>query len=109
MNFLIADAWAQEGSLTGGAGVELLIMVAVFFLIMYLLIIRPQNKRNKSHRTMLSSLSKGDEVVTTGGMLGKVSEITENFITVEVQEGTVIKIQRQAIASVMPKGTIRSA
>ena len=109
MNFLITDAWAQGSTGIGGSGIELFIMIGVFFLIMYLLIIRPQNKRNKAHKSMLTALSKGDEIVTTGGILGKVSGISENFVALEIQDQVIVKIQKQAIASIMPKGTMRDA
>lgn len=83
-------------------------MIGIFFLIMYFLIIRPQSKRNKEHKQLLASLSKGDEVVTSGGLLGKVSDIGDSFISLEVQDGIVIKIQKQSVSAVMPKGTLKN-
>ena len=107
MSFLISDALAQNAAAPQGAGFEFLIMIAIFFGIMYFMIIRPQSKRAKEHRKLLEALSKGDEVVTTGGMVGKISAVGENFLEVEVSEGTVIKVQKQAVTAVLPKGTIK--
>lgn len=108
MNFLISDAWAQAGG--GGAGglVGLLPMVAIF-VIFYFLLIRPQQKKAKQHRAMVADLAKGDEVVTNGGVLGKITGTDENFVAVEVSEGVTVRVQRFAIAQMMPKGTIKSS
>ena len=105
MNILISNAWAQGGG-GGGGGMELLVMVGIFFLIMYFMIIRPQNKRNRDHKQLLASLSCGDEVVTSGGLLGKISQVDESFVRLEVQNGVIVKVQKQAISSVMPKGMV---
>ena len=93
----------------GGGGLEMILMMAVFFAIMYFMIIRPQQKRAKEHKAMLEALNKGDEVVTNGGILGKVAGITENFVELSVADNVTVKVQKQAIASVMPKGTLKSA
>jgi preprotein translocase subunit YajC len=69
------------------------------------LLIRPQQKRAKQHKEMVAALSKGEEVVTNGGLLGKVIEVDDNFITVEISSGLNVKVQRQAVSQVMPKGT----
>ncbi len=106
MNFLISDAHAAPAP--AGGGMEFLIMIGIFFAIMYFMIIRPQQKRAKEHASLLSSLSKGDEVVTNGGILGKVANIGENFIEVKVSESGSITVQKQAVASVMPKGTMKT-
>ena len=76
-------------------------------MIFYFLLIRPQQKRTKQHSEMVSSLSKGDEVVTNGGLLGKIIDVGDNFLTIEVAKGTQVKIQRNLIQSMMPKGTIK--
>ena len=94
---------------TGGGGLEMILMMAVFFAIMYFMIIRPQQKRAKEHKAMLEALNKGDEVVTNGGILGKVASMTENFVELSVADNVTVKVQKQAIASVMPKGTLKSA
>ena len=108
MDFLISPAWAQAAP-SGGGGAQLLIMVAIFFLIMYFLLIRPQQKRAKEHRDLIASLNKGDEVMTSGGILGRVAEIDKSFILLEVQSGVNIRVQKQAVSSVMPKGTFKDA
>ncbi|MFN2348991.1 MAG: preprotein translocase subunit YajC [Thioalkalivibrio sp.] len=106
MNFFIADAAAQSGQSAGGGGFEFLIMIAIFFAIMYFLIIRPQTKRAKEHKAMVESLAKGDEVITNGGLLGRIVEMDDSFIRVELTEGVQVSVQRTAIATVMPKGTM---
>ncbi|SEQ12495.1 preprotein translocase subunit YajC [Ectothiorhodospira magna] len=107
MNFFISDAYANAGQPAGGGFIEFLIMIVIFFAIMYFLIIRPQSKRAKEHKAMVDGLNKGDEIVTNGGLVGKITQVTENFIKVEVSEGVVVNVQRQAVATVMPKGSIK--
>jgi preprotein translocase subunit YajC len=107
MNFLITDALAQAGA-PPGAGLEFFIMIGIFFLIMYFLIIRPQSKRAKEHKQLIESLAKGDEVVTSGGVLGKITDVGDSFVQMEVASGVDIKVQKNAVANVMPKGTIKS-
>ena len=81
----------------------------ILIAIMYFLMIRPQMKRQKEHRAMLDKLSKGDEVITNGGIVGTVAEIGENFITVEIASNVQVRLQKGAIASVLPKGTLKAA
>ena len=107
MDFLIAPAHAQDGA-PGGSLATFLPLILIFVLF-YFLLIRPQQKRQKEHQQMVSSLSAGDEVVSGGGMLGKVTEVGEQFVTVEVASNVSIKLQKHTIASVVPKGTIKSA
>lgn len=109
MSFFISDAYAEGTAAQAGGGLEMLIMMGLFFAIMYFMIIRPQQKRAKEHKSMLEALSKGDEVVTGGGMLGKVVKITDNFVELNVAEEMNVKVQKQAIATVMPKGTMKDA
>ncbi len=106
MDFFISDAMAQ-GEAAQGGGLQLVFMVALFFGIMYFMIIRPQSKKAKEHASLLSALSKGDEVVTNGGILGKITKLGDNFIELKVSDTSTMKIQRHAIASVMPKGTMK--
>lgn len=106
MNLFISDAWAQSGGGAGGGLISLLPIVVIFVLF-YFLLIRPQQKRQKQHREMVAALSKGDEVVTVGGTLGKITDVGDNFITVEIADGVQIKVQRHAVQSMMPKGTIK--
>ena len=104
MDFLISDAFAQAGGDAGGSWFSLRPLVVIFVLF-YFLLIRPQQKRAKQHKEMVTALAKGEEVVTNGGLLGKVIEVDDNFITVEISSGLNVKVQRQAVSQVMPKGT----
>jgi preprotein translocase subunit YajC len=104
MNFLISDAWAQAGGDAGGSLFSLLPLVVIFILF-YFLLIRPQQKRAKQHKEMVTARKKGEEIVTNGGLLGKVTDLDDNFITLEIASGLNAKVQRQSVAQVMPKGT----
>ncbi len=105
MDVFISPAWAQNVS--PGGGIELLVMIGIFFLIMYFLLIRPQQKRAKEHKELVASLAKGDEVIVSNGILGKIADIRDSFIVLEVQDGVRIKVQKQSVSSVMPKGTFK--
>ena len=110
MNFFISDAMAQAaGDAGGGAGLLQFLPLIVIFVIFYFLLIRPQQKRQKEHKKMTENLKKGDEVVTNGGLLGTISSVGENFITLDVAEGVTVRVQRVAVNMMMPKGTIKSA
>ena len=114
MNFLISEAWAQAPAAPTGAPAQgspfmTLIMLGELFAAFYFILIRPQAKRAKEHKAMVAALAKGDEVVTTGGVLGRVTELGEGYITVDIAKGVEIKVQRQAVQTVLPKGTIKSA
>jgi preprotein translocase subunit YajC len=112
MEFLIADAYAQ-GSGTGGSSgglaafVEMLPIVFLLGLI-YLMLIRPQSKRAKEQKKMLESLTRGDEVVTSGGLLGKIMDVGDNFVLIDLGGDIKVKVQRQAISNTVPKGTVKS-
>ena len=108
MNFLISDAWAQSAP-SGPGGIAPLLMMGVFIVIFYFLLIRPQQKKQKEHQQLVNKLSSGDEVVTTGGILGKIVDIGDTFVTLEVADGVRMKVQKFQIASLMPKGTLKSA
>ncbi|MBL8268903.1 preprotein translocase subunit YajC [Steroidobacter sp.] len=82
--------------------------LVLIFVVFYFLLIRPQTKRAKEHRAMVTALEVGAEVVTNGGILGKVTEVSEQFLTVEVSPGVNVKVQRHAVAQVLPKGTLKS-
>lgn len=105
---LISDAWAQAAP---GAPSQFtpLLMVGVFFVIFYFLLFRPQQKRAKEHQNLVSKLAAGDEVVTTGGLLGRVSEVGDTFVTLEIADGVRVKVQKVQITSLMPKGTLKSS
>ncbi|HWW21265.1 MAG TPA: preprotein translocase subunit YajC [Steroidobacteraceae bacterium] len=111
MNLLVSDAYAQTpggGFGGGGLGPNVIILV-VFVAVFYFLLIRPQQKRMKDQQSMLSRLASGDEVVTTGGILGRIIEVNDTFITLEIADGVRIKVQKSQIAQLMPKGTLKSA
>jgi len=107
VGFFISDALAQ-GAGGGGSPIPSLIMLVVLFGLFYVLLIRPQQKRQKEHRKMTEQLSKGDEIVTQGGVVGRIMDVGDTFLDLEVSEGTVIKIQRVAVSALLPKGTIKS-
>ncbi len=81
--------------------------IVLMFVVLYFIMIRPQMKKQKEHRAMVEALAKGDEVVTAGGMLGRVSSLNENFIGVEIASGVEVQLQRQAVVQVLPKGTMK--
>lgn len=92
----------------GGGLMSFLVMFIPLILIMYFMMIRPQQKKMKQHKEMVSSLEKGDEVMTTGGILGRVSKIKDDFVVVTISDGIEIKFQKASIAQTLPKGTIKS-
>jgi preprotein translocase subunit YajC len=80
----------------------------LMFVVMYFLMIRPQQKRQKELKTMMDALAKGDEVITVGGMLGRVTKVTDTYVTVEVSAGTEVVVQKNAVTALLPKGTLKS-
>lgn len=110
MSLFISNAYAEGGAAPASAGPDMLIMLLIFGLIFYFMIYRPQAKRVKEHKSLVSSLSKGDEVLTAGGILCKITKVSDDkdFVKVELAEGTEIMIQKSSIGSVLPKGTIKS-
>ena len=106
MDFLIADAFAQGGGQSDAT--FSFVMLIALFAVFYFVLIRPQSKRQKEHKAMVAGLAKGDEVVTNGGLLGKITNIGDNFVAIEISSGLEVRVQRIAIAALMPKGTIRS-
>ena len=106
IDFFINNAWAQ-GAGQGGGG-SFLFMMVLFFVIFYFFLIRPQMKQAREHKQLVSNLAKGDEVATNGGVLGKINQVGDNFIVLEVTQGTEIKVQKQAVSAVLPKGTLKT-
>ena len=106
MNFFISDALAAAPEGQADPITSLLPLVFIF-VVFYFLLIRPQSKKAKAHKQMVEALAKGDEIVTNGGLLGKLAKVGDNFVEVELTEGVTVKLQRNAIANVMPKGTIK--
>lgn len=109
MNFFIENAWAQGAAPAQSGGWQMLIFFGLFFVIFYFMLIRPQSKRAKEHRAMLQALAAGDEVVTSGGILGRVTEVGDNFVTVEVADGVRLRVQKAQVGALMPKGTLKSS
>lgn len=107
MNFFISDAFAQGDAASGADPFFALLPLVLFAVIFYFLLIRPQAKRQKEHRKMVENLAKGDEIVTIGGIAGRISDLGDNFALVEITEGVSVKIRRVAVESVLPKGTIK--
>ena len=83
------------------------IFLVAMFVLMYFLLIRPQQKRAKDHKKLLSELKKGDEIVTNGGVVGKINSVDESFAVLEIAEGVVVKVQKQGINQKMPKGSVK--
>lgn len=109
MNFIINDAWAEAAPAAAAAGPNGLagLIPIGLILILYFFMIRPQVKRQKAHRALVESLKKGDEVQTMGGLMGKITEVGENFVKVEVADGMEVTVRRSAVEAVMPKGTLK--
>lgn len=110
MSFFISDAVAEAAPAAQQADpMTSLIFFGGMILIFYFILIRPQSKRAKEHRALVENLSKGDEVVSNGGMLGKITEVGEQFVTVEISDNVQVKIQKTAVTSVLPKGSLKAA
>lgn len=105
---LISPAWAQAPAAAQGGGIESILLIVVMFGVMYFLMIRPQMKRAKEHKTMVDSLQKGDEVITAGGILGRITKVDDQYVTVAIAAGVEIQAQRAAVQTVLPKGTIKT-
>jgi len=111
MSFFISDAIAAATTAPGSAATSgplaSLILPIGLVVLFYFFMIRPQSKRQKEHKQMISELQKGEEVLTTGGVLGKVTGLDDNFITLEISKNVAINVQRSAVQTIMPKGTIK--
>ncbi len=103
----ISQAWAQSSGAQGG-GIESMVLIVLMFGVLYFMMIRPQMKRAKEHKGMIEALQKGDEVVSGGGILGRVTKISEAYVTLEVAQGVEMVLQRSAVQVVLPKGTLKN-
>lgn len=110
MNYFITPAYADTTApgAGGGSPVSLFVMFAVFFLFFYFVMWRPQSKRAKEHRELITALAKGDEILTSGGLLGKIHKINEKYVTLLIHNNTEIIVQKAAIVGALPKGTLKS-
>ena len=110
MSLFISNAYAEGGAPAQAAGPDMLIMLVIFGLIFYFMIYRPQAKRVKEHKNLVNSLSKGDEVLTQGGIVGRITKVSEDkdFIEIALNDSTNIVVQKQAVNAVLPKGTMKS-
>jgi preprotein translocase subunit YajC len=109
MDFFINSAYAQAGGSSPQSMMGTLLLPVLLLVVFYFLLIRPQNKRAKEQRDMLSKIAAGDEVATSGGILGKVVEVNDQFVSLEIANDVTIKVQKFQIAQVLPKGTVKSA
>jgi len=105
----ISQAFAQAAPAAGGTENSLisLLPIVLMFVVLYFIMIRPQMKRSKEHKAMIEAIAKGDEVVTSGGLLGKISKLGETYIHIEVANGVELQVQRSAVVQVLPKGTLK--
>jgi preprotein translocase subunit YajC len=109
MNPLIPPAFAQGAPASTGSQIAPLLVMVVFIVIFYFLLIRPQQKKAKEHQALVSKLAVGDEVVTNGGLLGRVTDVGDSFVTLEVADSVRVKVQKFQVSALMPKGTLKSA
>ncbi len=106
---LIPQAFAQGAPATGGADWLSLLPLILIFVLFYFMLIRPQMKRAKEHKAMIEALQKGDEVVTAGGTVGRVTKVGDGYVTLQVADNVEIQVQKQAIQLLLPKGTFKTA
>jgi len=108
----VADAYAQGTALSGDSGVTSMLFIVVMFVVFYFLLIRPQTKRQKELKAMIEALNKGDEVVTNGGMVGRITEISDQYLTLQVSsvggQPVAVSVQRSSVAILLPKGTMKT-
>jgi preprotein translocase subunit YajC len=107
-NLFISNAYAEGAAPAAGGGIMDFLPLIALLAVFYFLVLRPQQKRAKEMKAMLEAMQKGDEVVTNGGVLGRVTKVGESYVSVEVAEGVVVNVQKGAIQTTLPKGTIKS-
>ena len=109
MDFLLQSAQAANGGSAAGGNPLIGMLIPILLLVVfYFLLIRPQQKRMKEHRQMVSELKKGDEVVTNGGLAGHLTDVGDSFVQLEIAEGIQVQVQKQSVSSLLPKGTLKS-
>lgn len=107
LSFFISDAAAQTAAPAASSPLSALLLPVLLIVVFYFLLIRPQQKKQKEHRQMIETLAVGNEIVTGGGVLGKVTDLGEQFVTIEIAAGVQVKVQRHSIAAVLPKDTLK--
>jgi preprotein translocase subunit YajC len=111
LQFFVSNAYADTAAAPAsqqGGGLSLMMMTGIFILFMYFVMWRPQSKRAKEHRNLINSLAKGDEVVTAGGILGKVVKVSDSYLVLSLADNVEITMQKSSISNVLPKGTLKS-
>jgi len=108
LEFFIQNAWAQESPQSGGSGIMGLLPLILIFVVFYFFLIRPQMKQAREHKQMVDALGKGDEIVTNGGLLGKITRVGDTFISVEIAPDIEVRIQKHSVSAILPKGTIKT-
>ncbi|HEX4153282.1 MAG TPA: preprotein translocase subunit YajC [Steroidobacteraceae bacterium] len=109
MDFLISAAHAQAAGGPSGQGIVAFLPLVMIIVVFYLFLVRPQNKRAKEQKEMLTKIAAGDEVATTGGILGKVVEVGDQYLTLEIANGVTVKLQKFQVSQLLPKGTVKGA
>ncbi len=105
----ISNAYAQAAAPAGaGGGLMGLLPIILMFVVLYFLMIRPQMKRQKEQKAMIEAIGKGDEIVSAGGLVGKVTKVSDAYVTLEIADGTEVVMQKAAITMLLPKGTIKT-
>lgn len=104
----ISNAYAESTAAAQGGGIMEFLPLIALIAVFYFLVLRPQSKRAKEHKALMEALQRGDEVVTTGGEVGLVDKVFEQYVAVELAENVIVTVQKTAIISVLPKGTIKS-
>ncbi|GAA3910572.1 preprotein translocase subunit YajC [Halomonas cibimaris] len=108
LDLLISQAHAQEAGGAAGGGIAQIVMLVGFVVIFYFLLWRPQAKRAKQHKQLIANLEKGDEIVIGGGLVGRITKVSDEFLSMDIADGTTVNVQKSAVAAVLPKGTIKS-
>ncbi len=107
MSFFISPAMAQEAAATGTGGLSSMVFLIIFAMVFYFMMWRPQAKRAKEHRALVASLAKGDEVVTSAGIVGKILKVDDDYVVLSVDETTEMRFQKTHVTAALPKGTIK--
>ena len=107
MDFFMRSAWAQ-GNPAGSSSLMGLLPLVLIFAVFYFFLIRPQMKQAREHKQMVETLAKGDEIVTSGGLLGKITRVGDNFIIVEIAPDIEVKVQKHSVSAILPKGTLKT-